>query len=261
MVGRCRYSVIVVRGFSRDEVEFAKKIFYPYVNEELSDEGIATGEITRFEYREWLLRFVISLHWRLISVPEDRSYLPQNLFDLLCTTKDIWRDFLLSKRNYTGENQTHLFFLQNIAVYLGYIPNYINDRVNFYVLRAVDFTPILSESGKFGIYSKIGPIAFYTSLKPKLLKNTPDSRLGMNGKLRTIQILRNTSMNRFIFVDRPNQIFPKLEFSEPQQEVIRKAYMTNKQRVANSKTMRAHEADIIMRKLKELQESTDEFHL
>src|SRR5690242_16135723 len=93
---------------SKDENEFVRKIFSPYVNEELSANGIATGQIPYFEYSDWLLRFVISLNWRLIMASEKMDYLTEESLDLMQETTDIWRDFLLRKRNDTGENQTHL---------------------------------------------------------------------------------------------------------------------------------------------------------
>ena len=115
----------------------------------------------------------------------------------------------------------------------------------------MDFTPIISDSRNFGIYSMIGPIAFFTSLKSEFLKNTSDARIGMNGKIKTVQWLHNPLINNFIFIDRPNQIFPKLKFSENQAEVIRKSYLKDADRVANSLTMKAHEADMIIKHLKE----------
>jgi hypothetical protein len=88
----------------------------------------------------------------------------------------------LKKRDDIGENQTYLFFLQNIASTLGYIASNINDSINFYLLRGVDFSPILDNSRNFGIYSKIGPIVFFISLKPGFLKNIYDARVGMREK-------------------------------------------------------------------------------
>jgi hypothetical protein len=172
-----------------------------------------------------------------------------------------WRDFLLKRRYDTGENQTHLFFLQNLAAGKGSLPTKISDRVNYYLLRTVDFTPTYTESGDLGIYSKIGPIAFFTSLKPPSLKNTPDSRIGMRGKLYTVQRILNTSICNFIFINRPNDALAKMEISEKQQEIMERSYNKDIERSKNSMTIRAFEADIILRQLKFMQEGEDEFYL
>jgi len=184
--------------FSKDEADFAAKIFHPYVSEELSDEGVATGKIKNFAYQEWLLRFVISLHWRIITTSiYTKSVLPPKLLSLLCAFEEIWRDFLLQNRKTTGECETHLFFLQSLASARGKLPPDICDKINFYLLRATDATPLYNQN-KLGIYSKLGPVAFYTSLNPLRLKNSGDTKLKKNGSIKTIQSLKSTELNQFI---------------------------------------------------------------
>ncbi len=54
------------------ESQFAKKIFFPFVEKELNEWGSQTGNIPTFNYEEWLLKFIISLQFRhLITVEAD----------------------------------------------------------------------------------------------------------------------------------------------------------------------------------------------
>jgi hypothetical protein len=83
----------------------------------------------------------------------------------------------------------------------------------------------------------------------------------MRGKLHTVQRVLNTSICNFIFIDRPNDALPKMEISEKQQEIMDRSYKKNMDKTKNSMTMRAFEADMIIRQLKTMQEGEDEFYL
>ena len=65
--------------------------------------------------------------------------------------------------------------------------------------------------------------------------------------------LKNTELNQFIFIDRPNDIFPKFKYSQKQLDVIANAYRDNAEQVSHSMTMKALEADILTRHLKLVQ--------
>jgi len=52
--------------FNKSETQFANKVYYPYVEKELDAAGVAQGIIKEIQYEDWLLRFIISVHWRLI---------------------------------------------------------------------------------------------------------------------------------------------------------------------------------------------------
>ena len=122
--------------FSKYEKEFADNIFYPYVNKELSIEGIAQGIIQEISYDSWLLKFVISVHWRM-SISNSWGTLTPKLQQKIDEFKIIARDFLIGERNDSGLNESHLFFLYNLASADGDFPDNINEHVNRYLLYNV----------------------------------------------------------------------------------------------------------------------------
>jgi len=236
------------------ETLFANNIFYPYVKTELDNNGIATGRIKHFYYDDWLLRFIISLHWRfLVTKDYTAGSYPAKFTKILDDIKEDWRHFLLKEEKYTGECETHIIFFQNMASANGFFPPNMNDRINYYLLRAVDGGRASSKN-KLGVFSKIGPIAFFTAIKPNKLKDTNDSRVHMRGKVKTAQHLSNPLLTHFFFIDRPNEVMPKMAFSKWQKDKIENAYKRNPARVEKSLTLKAVEGDNILKMKKELQE-------
>ena len=71
---------------SRWEKIFAESIFFPYLNEEKRE----------FEYTDWLLKFSVSLIWRLgVSELDDfQKYQPRLASDLE-KALSVWRNYLL----------------------------------------------------------------------------------------------------------------------------------------------------------------------
>lgn len=163
------------------ETLFADNIFHPYVETELDESGNATGRIKYFDYDDWLLRFVISLHWRFLATEDYTSGGKLVRFKMvLDQIREHWRKFLLEEENYTGKCESHIMFFQNLGSAEGYIPSNMNDKINYYLLRSADGGPAISKSkNNFGVFSKIGPIAFFTTIRPDKLKNTNDSRIHM----------------------------------------------------------------------------------
>lgn len=241
------------------ETLFANNIFHPYVETELDGSGIATGRIKYFDHDEWLLRFVISLHWRFLVTKDYTSSSDLSKFKkLLDDIKERWRQFLLKEDNHTGKCESHILLFQNLAAGEGYVPSNMNDKINYYLLRCTDGGPAISKGkNKFGIFSKIGPIAFFTTIIPDKLKNTNDSRVRMRGKVKTAQHLYNPILNRFVFINRPNEVMSKISFSERQWGKIENAYKENPTRVSKSMTLKVAESDILLKMKRRLQEELE----
>jgi hypothetical protein len=224
--------------FSREETNFASKIFHPYVSKELDEKGCGRGVIREFSYSNWLLRFALSLQWRTLATRPNRV----NEERIFAEVEKTWRQFLLNERKDSGPWETHMLFLQSFGgavvpdtLKLGY-------RVNMYVLHSVDATTVSSDSkSHLGIYSKIGPIAFYTPVKPTTIKGNPDSKLHLNGKISVGQNLRNAWLNEFIFINRPDEVRPKL--SEKQLKKIQDTALLDPLRTLNSMTLHLLKVD------------------
>lgn len=236
------------------ETLFAKNVFHPYINTELDSTGIATGKIKFFQYNEWLLRFIISLHWRILASEDYTSYdRPLKLIAKLNEIKEDWRQFLLKTKINAGPCESHIVFLQNMISGQGRLPKNLNNKINYYLLRFVDGT-IVSSINKISVFSKIGPIAFFTTINPNKLKKTGDSKIKMRGKAKTAQKLSHPLLTNFLFITRPNEIIPKVTFSDIQWNKIEESYNSNLNRSTNSMTWKAFLSDEMLKIRKEHQE-------
>lgn len=211
--------------FSFYEDRFSREIFYPYVNKELDEWGVAKGELIAIKYEEWLLKFIISLQWRsLITYPKDEK-MDVNELALKkykgLTDKAIknWSDYLQGKSEGTGKERHYIIFLQNLSAGTGSLPDRINDRVNTYLLRSVDSTLGYSNNNLF-LFTKMGPIVIISGLKPYELPKMTDIIIHKKGILSTIQHLRNNFINEFIFITRPNEAFSASNISDIQKNKI-----------------------------------------
>lgn len=234
------------------ESEFAKNVFYPYVNTELNDWGSAQGIIKLIEYREWLLKFIISLQFRhlLTQEPAVKDKIGESKYKLLKVTEEIFREYLMFQREDTGVNRSYIIFLQNLSFGQGYFPQELNEKINFYLLRAVDGT-IASSSTKLGLYIKIGPIAVFTSIIPYQVKGMNSLIVKKKGNLSTVQQLRNSALNRFIFIDRPNDTMKLINISPKQQDVIENSYKNHEDQLLESMTIKSAFSDkYLMEELK-----------
>lgn len=215
--------------FSRAEGAFTENIFTPYVSKELDERGCARGYIKEFNYGEWLLKFALSLQWRVLAA---RLYRVEDEAALVDIEK-TWRQFLLDQCNDSGATETHMLFLSSLADAV--IPDglKLGQRVNMYLLHSVDATTVASDSGRYlGVYSKIGPIAFYTPVKPPALEGNPESKLHMRGRIRVAQELKNMRLKQFILETRPNEVHR--EISERQLKKMTQDTLSNPERALNS---------------------------
>lgn len=215
--------------FSYYEDLFARNIFTPYVCEELDEKGCGRGRIKGLDYADWLLKFAISLQWRvLVTRPEKIG----EEAELTCI-ESIWRQYLLEKRGDTGVYENHIIFLSSLGGATIPAGLKLGRRVNMYLLHSVDGTVVSSDNNRYlGIYSKIGPVAFYTAIRPHAVKGNGDSRIHMRGTVKTAPILRNGWLNQFIFITRPNEGYG--EISEKQQVKLDNEISKNPERVLQS---------------------------
>jgi len=234
--------------FSRYESEFAKNIFYPYVQTEMDSWGCQTGKIKSFKYDDWLLKFIISAQFRFCSQECDNAdkVFGEKRTKILKEQVRIWRDYLLEKRSDTGENRSYIIFLQNLVFGHGYLPEQLSDRVNFYLLRSVDST-LFYDNANLGSYLKLGPMLILTSLIPSTLSKMNSVMIKKNGELDTVQNLRNPRINHYIFVDRPREAMQRMIIPEKQRMQISKYVEMNSQKTPESIAVRAAFSDKVLK--------------
>lgn len=234
--------------FNVHETEFANRLFHPYTSKELDEFGVARGEIAKVNYSDWLLRFVISLNWRLlINTDIAEEPISPKLDKLVIEYREIWRNFLLGKRNDTGRCDSHIIFLQNLATAQGSFPANMNKKINYYLLRIVDGTIMYSQT-RLAVFCKIGPIAIMTFIKPDKIRAASSTRIKRVGQLPTAQTVKNQDIVNFLFITRPNEVMPGIEYSDKQKTAIEKAYEKNPEKSANSLTVKAAGSDFFLGK-------------
>jgi len=132
------------RLFGAWENAFAREIFVP-----LHEDGIINT------YGPWLLKFSVSVSWRILTY--FKEYLDLNHFskDLLKSTDDaldVWRDFLLDKRPNPDKHEQH------VLPFRGFIADRSDPELpsnfNRYVSRSIDIDAVCSKTQAY-VYAKM----------------------------------------------------------------------------------------------------------
>jgi hypothetical protein len=222
--------------FSTWEKKFSENIFAPYVQKELNISGIPSGIMKSIKYEEWLLRFIISVQWRILIDDDgkieckDDEYIQKEIKQY----KTIFKDYLLNRRPDTGKNQTHLMFLQSLTSVKGNLPKDVPDNIDSYLLRTSDAT-ILMKNRKWGIYSKFGPIIAFTAMENWQLKNMIGTRIKLRGEIPIVQSILDHDIGNYITIKRPNDANSMIKFSKKQNEILKKPFDSDDYK--NSETM------------------------
>ena len=189
-------------------------------------------------YNEWLLKFVVSVQWRVLTIhtrletPRLVSERIKYRFDeAMSVALHNWAEYLLGNSATSGQERHYVIFLHNVAASMDDVPERLNDRINTYLLRTVDSTLAFSGNNLL-LYAKLGPIVLITALRPYELKSMKDAQVKKRGSIGIGQNLRNTDVNEFIWVTRPNDAMSKVNVSEKQ---IRKMNADFERKLANSK--------------------------
>lgn len=232
---------------NKSETPFASKFFYPYIDQELDSDGVAQGNLKGLDYDEWLLKFVLSLQWRqLVEYNGDlKGDPPQKYVLALANAQEIWRQYLNGERNDSGISRSYVFFLQNMAAGQGDLPDSIPDNINRYIFLSVDGTTVIGKK-YLGIYSKIGPLVFWTSLVPSELTDVGQCKIRKKGRMATAQKMYNVWVNEFIFTTRPKFFSDRMVRSSAEKEKISKRLMKDPDKSANSRSFLAFRADKLL---------------
>jgi hypothetical protein len=232
--------------FSKFESEFADKVFYPYISD-LNTWGAPTGNLKKIKYDEWLLKFIISIQFRdLVTMdPEIVNTLSNDQLITLEQLIPVFADYLLSKRKDSGANKSYVIFLQNLVFGQGYLPEEMSDKVNFYLLRSIDATIVVSKK-RLGVYAKLGPIVLFTTILPNELKRNSHLAIRKQGFLSIVQYLKDAYLNTFIFVDRPNEAMKLGVYSDRQQTKIDQSYKQNSEKIKGSMVTNMQLSDLML---------------
>ncbi|MFZ5763407.1 MAG: hypothetical protein ACOY8P_10835 [Thermodesulfobacteriota bacterium] len=136
------------RLFNSWETVFANNIFHP----------MNKGERPTSSYGPWLLKFAVSVSWRVLNYfleEHELSHFPNEL--LLSTEKALakWKDFMLDQSPDPGQFEQHMLPFNCLV---GFDHPDMPPNINRYMLRTVDIDAVkLGEKDGF-VYSKMGRI-------------------------------------------------------------------------------------------------------
>jgi hypothetical protein len=163
---------------SCDEKLFCENIFIPYHKQNKQ----------QFEYGSWLRRFIVGLHWKVLVAVKSEKYPPE--IEAIYTKAELeWRQFLLGNAASPGDAEFHLFLSDVVEDASSELPR----KINWYLSRGFDLTPIYSETGMAGVYAMIAKTLTFSYLTPKA--DSSDEMIGTQineqGVLQTGQTIQS----------------------------------------------------------------------
>jgi hypothetical protein len=130
------------------ETPFAREIFLPL------HENRFRG-VPQFPYRDWALKFAVSVSWRTVQYLRAQNgqltHLSSDQQDLLRRAERTWTQFLLGEVEHPGEFEHHAFPLDVIET--GGVQG-LSPIINRYLLRAVD-GDLVAAPGSVIVYTKM----------------------------------------------------------------------------------------------------------
>ena len=111
-------------------------------------------------YKDWLLRFAVSLSWRVLKychgVNSEAIY-TENQLMLIAQADETWRNFLLMRRPHPGKFEQHLLvFTPQTGDLSVDLPN----NINRYLLRGLEMD-IVGNDKSLMTFAKMGPFALF----------------------------------------------------------------------------------------------------
>jgi len=127
------------------ETLFANAVFHP----------INASSSARVRYGPWLLKFCISVSWRVLSTAKEDgglNHFSDTQRDAADRALKAWSDFLFDKLPHPGVFEQHLLPLDAIQSYEG---GDLPANINRYLLRTVDMDTVCNDRTAF-VFSKVG---------------------------------------------------------------------------------------------------------
>jgi hypothetical protein len=220
--------------FNSFETPFASQIFYPF----------ATGKADTVSYGPWLLKFCVSVSWRILALAHIEGRLAgwsEHRQILAHAALKRWKAFLQGAEKHPGEFSQELLPLAAVEkTTVGDLP--VN--INRYFLRGVDMTIALGERKAVYTYAKMGPFCLFGTIEA-----TPNSWEGTkvhvsHGVLRPSRYVLPMEMLDFI-KDRANKM-ASVSIPENQMHKVVADIRRDMDRFAKSDLQRAMQLDIEM---------------
>jgi hypothetical protein len=169
----------------RDEKRFAERIFVPYQHE---------PRPASFAYEEWLLRFLVGLHWRALVTSDP---VPEKARPTFAAAEERWRQYLLGQVPDPGATEFHVQFGDVVDHSTFSLPK----KINWYMARAFDATPIFTPSGDDALfYVKLPRLILLAFISPRDPKEEDwnETQVATQGVIQTKQNVSTTRFGKYL---------------------------------------------------------------
>jgi len=220
------------------ETEFANKIFYP----------TNSGEVAEVTYSSYLLKFCVSVSWRVLNFyleESDISHFPDELQKSAKHTYRIWKDFLLDKRPHPERHEQHFLPLDAIKSFSvtvkGMPPN-----INRYILRTIDIDAVWGGESAF-IYSKLERFVILGFIEMPHPRQWVGTKVHVkHGRIGPSNYKIPVQFNDYFMGQARRMAEVKSSISETQNKKIESTFKKNINKIANSETFRALSSDVLL---------------
>lgn len=216
------------------ETKFANEIFYPLNND----------SIKKVTYGPWLLKFCTSVSWRVMNLKVEEhgiSHYPTTLQESTLKAQQIWKEFLLDKREHPDRNEQHFLPLDVIESFT--YPN-MPQNINRYILRSVDTDVVWSEKSAF-VYSKLERFIVLGFIEMPQPRQWVGTKVHVkHGVVEPSSYTLPIGFGDYLMEKVKRAASVKGRISEKQNKKIEESYRKNMDRVINSESFKAINEDV-----------------
>jgi hypothetical protein len=218
---------------SKDEKQFAEKLFVP----------LQEGRKQSFDYEEWLIRFLVGFHFRILVTREGVG--PQHAEEHYARVEEDWKQFLLGKKSDWGQSEFHVFFSDVIQD----ASQPVSPKTNWYLATALDSRPTFSDSGHAGCYGKLLRVMSFSfmSSRDPLKEQWDGTQVFARGKLvGPRQSIKSSGFWPLIQASIKAVEEKEITMTDRQTNALLDAIQKDPQRFLNSESMRVREATVAL---------------
>lgn len=223
--------------FNSWETEFANTVFHP----------LNKDESMQFSYGPWLLKFAVSVSWRVLSYfVEDREleHFPDELKIKTNKALSKWKDYLLDRCPHPAQFEQHMMPFDRLESFD--YPN-MPSNINRYILRTVDIDPVRVGQENGFVYSKMGRVVLIGFIDMPHPRHWKGTKLHVNsGVLGSKHYSLPAEFGEY-FVNRARKTSEMNEsISSKQKRKIEESYEKDIDRAINSESLKAMDHDVKM---------------
>jgi len=198
---------------------------------------IQGDDFKELDYDLWLLKFLVSVNWRLLVTKYQDVIKDSPAFkDTVLTTLESWRLFLLGERKRAG-GAHHMFVISGVPVK---ITGDVHQKTLHYLLRGIDGSVIVF-ARSIGVYTKFLPTMFYSPLVPESHSGWKNTRIHAGpSRIVSPQIMAMPGLADYIQMR--IQAMHSKPLSGTQRQKISDAMLKNPERAIASESFKVHQA-------------------